>query len=200
MLLIRADYRIYRPEADCYGEDLILRIPSGELRTVQLKSRPEVDWKRYGRKSLWMLFPDPKGGTRRKWFLIPHDDFYEWTKTKGKHGRAPKFRKELSPYSQRSSASFSPGSSSLRQPSKFKLRHYRICGRGVGAGRQKQIPRCASGSQHRHEARQFTTSGRRTASASTARIAGRNRRRSARSRRPPASARECDPHSIRCKA
>jgi len=46
-LLIRAGYRVYRPEADCYGEDLILRTPKGELRPVQLKARPEVDWKRY---------------------------------------------------------------------------------------------------------------------------------------------------------
>lgn len=38
-LLIRDGYRVYRPEADCYGEDLILRTPSGELRAVQLKSR-----------------------------------------------------------------------------------------------------------------------------------------------------------------
>jgi hypothetical protein len=26
-LLIRAGYRVYRPEADCYGEDLIVRTP-----------------------------------------------------------------------------------------------------------------------------------------------------------------------------
>jgi hypothetical protein len=89
-LLIRAGYRVYRPEADCYGEDLILRTPKREFRAVQLKSRPEVDWKRYGRKSLWMLFPDPKGSGARKWFLVPHDEFYEWIK--GKHPHARKFK------------------------------------------------------------------------------------------------------------
>jgi hypothetical protein len=91
-LLIRAGYRVYRPEADCYGEDLILRTPSGELRAVQLKGRPAVDWNRYGKgQSLWMLFPDPKStGLGRKWFLVPHDQFYEWVKAR--HGHAPKWR------------------------------------------------------------------------------------------------------------
>ena len=83
-LLIRAGFRVYRPEADCYGEDLILRTPKGELRPVQLKARPEVDWKRY--QSLWMLFPGPQNSNGRKWFLVPHDEFYEWTKDK--HGHA----------------------------------------------------------------------------------------------------------------
>jgi hypothetical protein len=62
-LLIRKGYRVYRPEADCHGEDLILRTPDGELLAVQLKARPEVDWNRYGGKSLWVLFPDPKGAS-----------------------------------------------------------------------------------------------------------------------------------------
>src|SRR5262249_4710726 len=57
-LLIRAGFRVYRPEADCYGEDLILRTPHGELLPVQLKGRAGVDWYKYGRiQSLWMLFP-----------------------------------------------------------------------------------------------------------------------------------------------
>ena len=85
-LLIPAGYRVYRPEADCYGEDLILRTPNGQLRAVQLKARPEVDWNRYGGKSLWMLFPDPVGRGGRKWFLVNHDKFYKWTKER--HGRA----------------------------------------------------------------------------------------------------------------
>jgi hypothetical protein len=93
-LLIRAGYRVYRPEADCYGEDLILRTPNGNLRAVQLKARPEVDWNRYGGRSLWMLFPDPKGSSGRKWFLVPHDEFYEWTKRK--HGHAPKWKEAWS--------------------------------------------------------------------------------------------------------
>jgi hypothetical protein len=90
-LLIRAGYRVYRPEADCYGEDLILRTPNGELRAVQLKGRPAVDWNKYGKgQSLWMLFPDPKStGLGRKWFLVPHDQLDEWVK--GRHGHAPKW-------------------------------------------------------------------------------------------------------------
>ncbi len=44
-ILIRAGFRVYRPEADCYGEDLILRKPNGELLAVQLKSRWTVDQK-----------------------------------------------------------------------------------------------------------------------------------------------------------
>jgi hypothetical protein len=90
-LLIRAGYRVYRPEADCYGEDLILRAPAGELLSVQLKGRPAVDWNRYGKgKFLWMLFPDPKSaGTTRKWFLVPHDQLYAWVKFR--HGHTPKW-------------------------------------------------------------------------------------------------------------
>ncbi len=77
-LLIRAGYRVYRPEADAYGEDLILRDPTGELRAVQLKARPLVDWSRYGGKNIWMLFPDPKGTIPgRDWFLIMHDTLFE---------------------------------------------------------------------------------------------------------------------------
>jgi hypothetical protein len=88
-ILIRSGYRVYRPEADCYGEDLILRTPSGELRAVQLKASPDVNWKKYGKRSLWMLFPDPKSSGPRKWFLVPHDKFYAWAK--GRHGHAPKW-------------------------------------------------------------------------------------------------------------
>jgi hypothetical protein len=95
-LLIRVGYRVYRPEADCFGEDLILRSPGprGDLRGAQLKGRPEVDWNRYGGKSLWMLFPDPKSSAPRTWFLVPHDKFYEWTE--GKHGHAPAWKKAWS--------------------------------------------------------------------------------------------------------
>lgn len=60
-ILIRAGYRVYRPEADVSGEDLIIRIPEGELRSVQMKGRPLVHWKLYGGKrhggnDMWMLF------------------------------------------------------------------------------------------------------------------------------------------------
>lgn len=88
-LLIRVGYRVYRPEADCYGEDLILRTPEGELLAAQLKASPDVNWKKYGGRSLWMLFPDPKSTSPRKWFLVPHDKFYRWAKDK--HGHAPRW-------------------------------------------------------------------------------------------------------------
>lgn len=39
-LLIRAGFRVYRPEADVSGEDLVIRTQDGELRTVQMKGRP----------------------------------------------------------------------------------------------------------------------------------------------------------------
>jgi hypothetical protein len=95
-LLIRSGYRVYRPEADCYGEDLIIRIPSGELRAVQLKGRPTVDWVKYGNSFLWMLFPGPKSNTAtgRTWFLVPHDRFYEWVKDR--HSHTPKWNKAWS--------------------------------------------------------------------------------------------------------
>ena len=43
-LLVPAGYRVHRPEADCYGEDLygedlVERTPSGELLPLQLRSR-----------------------------------------------------------------------------------------------------------------------------------------------------------------
>jgi len=91
-ILIRLGYRVYRPEADCYGEDLIVRDQNGELHSVQLKSRPTVDWKRYGeKKQMLMLFPDPSGGSAsgRKWYLVPHNLLYRWMKKE--HGHAPKW-------------------------------------------------------------------------------------------------------------
>jgi phosphoglycolate phosphatase-like HAD superfamily hydrolase len=33
-LLIRCGYRVYRPEADAYGEDLVVRDPGGHLMAV----------------------------------------------------------------------------------------------------------------------------------------------------------------------
>jgi hypothetical protein len=104
-LLIRAGYRVYRPEADCYGEDLVVRTPTGELRAVQLKSRPSVDEKRYGGGLIWMLFPDPKGGAGRAWFLVPHKELYRWFESR--HGRADKWDGTWSvPYLSRDLRSF----------------------------------------------------------------------------------------------
>jgi hypothetical protein len=76
-ILIRAGFRVYRPEADCYGEDLILRNPNGELLAVQLKSRWTVDQKYFGH-SLWMLFPEEPYNPGRRWFLVLHDELYKW--------------------------------------------------------------------------------------------------------------------------
>jgi len=115
-LLIRAGYRVYRPEADCYGEDLVLRAPDGDLRAVQLKSSPEVDWRRYGRRSLWMLFPDSRSDCPRKWFLVPHDESYEWAKEK--HGHAPKWNEAWRwPYVPRELGRFLDSINSLSRPS-----------------------------------------------------------------------------------
>jgi hypothetical protein len=86
-LLIRFGYSVYRPEADCEGEDLIVRapLPSNELRAVQLKGRPTVDFKRYGGRGLWMLFPSaPYSSQPRTWYLVPHDKLHEWVKDR--HG------------------------------------------------------------------------------------------------------------------
>ena len=77
--LIRSHYRVYRPEADCGGEGLVLRTPEGELLAVQQKGRPAVDWNKYGNNNIWMLFPDPKGDpSGPRWFLVPHDELYRW--------------------------------------------------------------------------------------------------------------------------
>ena len=84
-ILIRAGYRVYRPEADVSGEDMVLRTPQGCLRSVQMKGRPMVDFGRYGGRSIWMLFPDLDGPVPgRRWFLIEHDKLFAWVKLR--HG------------------------------------------------------------------------------------------------------------------
>ena len=74
-LLIRSKYRVYRPEVDYDGEDMVVRTPSGKLIGVQLKSRVIVDDKKYGGRKLWMLFPSAPyhQNKPRDWYLIPHD-------------------------------------------------------------------------------------------------------------------------------
>jgi hypothetical protein len=91
-ILIRAGFRVYRPEADCHGEDLILRKPNGDLLAVQLKSRWTVDQK-YFRHSLWMLFPEePYNPSGRQWFLVLHDPLYKWVEQN--HGHAAGWRRD----------------------------------------------------------------------------------------------------------
>jgi hypothetical protein len=79
-LLVRCDYRVYRPEADTHGEDMVIRRPTGELAGVQLKSRAVVDQNRYGADGLLMLFPSGPFtlGKARQWFLIEHDRLFKW--------------------------------------------------------------------------------------------------------------------------
>ena len=93
-LLIRCGYRVYRPEADVDGEDLVLCTPAPErkLISVQLKSRPHVDDTRYGGRDIWMLFPSSKYNPEvpRQWYLVEHDPFFEWTKNQ--HNHAPKWK------------------------------------------------------------------------------------------------------------
>lgn len=105
-LLIRAGYRVYHPEADCYGEDLVVRTPTSELLAVQLKGRPTVDKLRYGDRDIWMLFPDPGGGPWRDWFLVPHDHLYRWFKRRSE--RTSSMRKGVwyTPYISKDLSSF----------------------------------------------------------------------------------------------
>lgn len=66
----------------------MIREPDGDLRPVQMKGRPTVDWGRYGQRSIWMLFPDPAGAKPgRPWFLVKHDQLFDWVKNR--HGAAP---------------------------------------------------------------------------------------------------------------
>ena len=117
-LLIRAGYRVYRPEADTEGEDLVLRIPDGRLVPVQQKGRVHVEREKYAARGIAMLFPDaPFNGKRqREWFLIDHDLLFSWLKER--HGHAEGFaagkwscrspatwlRERLEPYRIRASA------------------------------------------------------------------------------------------------
>lgn len=88
-LLIRSGYRVYRPEADIDGEDLVLRLPDGALIPVQLKPRVYVDGSRYGGLGLYMLFPiglfEPR--EPRPWFLTLHDPLFDAVKLR--HGHTP---------------------------------------------------------------------------------------------------------------
>ena len=92
-LLLRLGYRLYRPEVDIYGEDLVVRRPEGELIGVQLKGRPFVHEAKYGGRELWMLFPSAKfdPSAKRDWFLVPHDDLFAWFKER--HGHTPGWQK-----------------------------------------------------------------------------------------------------------
>lgn len=79
-LLIRCKYKVYRPEFDAEGEDLVIRAPSREIRSVQLKGHACVDYNRFGKRKIWMLFPCRKYSATnpRNWYLVPHDKLYDW--------------------------------------------------------------------------------------------------------------------------
>lgn len=90
-LLIRCGCRVYRPEADIEGEDLVLRLTDATLGAAQLKPRVYVDRPRYGGIGLRMLFPigafTPTAP--RPWFLVLHDPLFELVERL--HGHTPKW-------------------------------------------------------------------------------------------------------------
>lgn len=87
--LIRCSYRVYRPEADIEGEDLVLRLPQGALVPVQLKPRLYVDGPRYAGLGLYMLFPIGifTPAEPRPWFLAEHDPLFD--EVQSRHGHTP---------------------------------------------------------------------------------------------------------------
>lgn len=98
-LLIRADYRVYRPEADIHGEDMVIRTPktlNSELLPVQLKSRATVNKAKYGDRGIWMLFPSAPFApdNPRQWFLVPHDKLFDYVHQR--HGHTPKWNESWS--------------------------------------------------------------------------------------------------------
>jgi hypothetical protein len=97
-ILIRTGNRVYRPEADVSGEDLVIRrLGNDALLLVQMKSRPMVHSFLYGGRNIWMLFPDPVGDIAgRPWFLIKHDELFEWFK--GQHGALPGWEQRSKAY------------------------------------------------------------------------------------------------------
>lgn len=87
-LFLTKGYMLYRPEADVGGIDFLLSTPGQKILKCQLKSRPYVEWNRYGGKDLFMVFPDDKT-TPRDWYLVPHDTLF--LTLKEQHGHAPKW-------------------------------------------------------------------------------------------------------------
>ncbi len=65
---------MYRPEAEGFGKDLvIIRTPDGELRPVQMKGRPSVEWRRYGGRQIWMPAVNLGQSPKTRLSLGPHD-------------------------------------------------------------------------------------------------------------------------------
>ncbi len=80
-ILIRNGYRVYAPEADVDGVDLVLREKSGRILPVQQKGRPACHEK-YRGQGITMLFPEPKSvPLRRSWYLILHDQLFNHAKS-----------------------------------------------------------------------------------------------------------------------
>ena len=92
-ILIRNSYRVYMPDADVDGVDLVLRDPCGRIFAVQQKARPTCN-KKYCGKKISMLFPEPHAvPLKRSWFLVDHDELFNhiklgWTKDEEFIGRS----------------------------------------------------------------------------------------------------------------
>lgn len=58
---------------------------------VQLKGQPVVDWKRYGDRDLYLLFPSAafSPDNPREWYLGRHDDLFAWIFER--HRKTPKW-------------------------------------------------------------------------------------------------------------
>lgn len=88
-LFLKKKFMIYRPEADIDGIDFIIQTPENNFLKCQLKSRAYVQWKKYGDKNIYMVFPGQGVSFQREWYLVPHDTLFE--KLKNIHGDAPKW-------------------------------------------------------------------------------------------------------------
>ncbi len=96
-LLIRCSYRVYRPEADIEGEDLVLRLPDGTLGAAQLKPRDL-------RRPAAIRRPGPAHAVPRRpvhtgraasVVLVPHDPLF--LEVERRHGGTPKWTERGTP-------------------------------------------------------------------------------------------------------
>jgi hypothetical protein len=92
-ILLSKNYMVYRPEADIDGVDIVLKNPKGELIKCQLKGRSHVESNKYGKRDIWMLFPQKGEPFKRNWYLIKHDELLKIQKNR--HGKAPKWNDSL---------------------------------------------------------------------------------------------------------
>jgi len=88
-LLLGRGYMVYHPEADVDGIDFLIATTNGLLQKCQLKSRALVQWKKYGGKNIYMVFPGIGEPMQREWYVVPHDKLFHTLKEI--HGSAPKW-------------------------------------------------------------------------------------------------------------